>query len=74
MGSEWDLRLSVEGIEMEGAYPSAEVTSENIPEGATGTGTWVFITPDTGKNAALHFGGDSPPNNPPGPFTLPELP
>jgi hypothetical protein len=69
---EWDLRLSVEGIETES--PDAEVTSENIPEGATGTGTWVFVIPDTGKNAAVHFGGDSPPDNPPGPFTLPELP
>jgi hypothetical protein len=69
---EWDLRLSVEGIETES--PDAQVTSENIPEGATGTGTWVFVIPDTGKNAAVHFGGDSPPDNPPGPFTLPELP
>jgi hypothetical protein len=69
---EWDLRLSVEGIEMES--PDGEVTGENVPEGATGTGIWVFVIPDTGKNAAVHFGGDSPPDNPPGPFTLPELP
>ena len=68
----WDLRLSVEGIEMES--PEGDVTGENLPEGATGTGTWVFVIPDSGKNAAVHFGGDSPPDNPPGPFTLPTLP
>jgi hypothetical protein len=69
-----DVRLSVEGIEMERANPPGEWPHTNIPEGAMGSGTWVFVTPDTGKNAAVHFGGHSSPDNPPGPFTLPDLP
>ena len=69
-----DVRLSVEGIELETAYPAPPLANSGLPEGATATGTWVFIVPDTGKNGAVHFGSQSSPDNPPGPFTLPELP
>ena len=69
-----DVRLSIDGIELERASPVPELNGDYLPEGSTATGTWVLITPADGKDGALHFGKNSPPGTPSAPFTVPELP
>ena len=69
-----DVRLSIDGIELERARPFPEINDDYLPEGATATGTWVFVAPTEGKDGALHFGGQSAPGTPAGPFTVPDLP
>jgi hypothetical protein len=72
--SRYDVRVSVDGIELERAQPIPDAESDGLPEGATGAGLWVFVLPLDGKDGQVHFGQYSPPENPSGPFTVPDLP
>jgi len=69
-----DVRLSLDGIQLERAQPAPHYVGDRFAAGATASATWVFVAPVEGKQGALHFGGQSPPENPSGPFTVPDLP
>jgi hypothetical protein len=69
-----DVRLSLDGIQLERAQPQPHYVGDRFTAGATASAAWVFVAPADGKQGALHFGGQSPPENPPGSFTVPDLP
>lgn len=68
-----DVRVSVDGIEADAAYPTADLP-DDISNGGTAAGTWVFVIPADGKDGMVHFGSNSAPEVPGGPFAFPTMP
>jgi hypothetical protein len=68
-----DIRVSVDGIQADEA-PDSPTLPNSFSNGGTATGTWVFVIPEDGKDGLVHFGSQSAPDVPGGPFTLPALP
>jgi hypothetical protein len=67
-----DVRISVDGIQVDAAVPRVDLPECFI--GGAVSGTWVFVIPATGKAGELHFGMYSEPGTPSGSFTFPRLP
>jgi hypothetical protein len=67
-----DVRISVDGIQVDAAVPRVDLPECFI--GGAVSGTWVFVIPATGKAGGLHFGIYSEPGTPSGSFTFPALP
>jgi hypothetical protein len=68
-----DLRVSVDGIEADAAYPDVDLP-DDISNGGTAAGTWVFVIPADGKDGMVDFGSNSAPEVPGGPFAFPSMP
>jgi hypothetical protein len=68
-----DIRVSVDGIQAEEALDSPTMPA-SFSNGGTATATRVFVIPADGKDGMVHFGSQSAPDVPGGPFTFPALP
>jgi hypothetical protein len=68
-----DVRVSVDGIEADAAYPTVDLPGD-MSNGGTAAGTWVFVIPADGKDGMVHFGSSSAPEVPGGPFAFPTMP
>jgi hypothetical protein len=68
-----DVRVSVDGIQADEALDSPTLPN-SFSNGGTASATWVFVIPADGKDGMVHFGSQSAPDVPGGPFTFPALP